>query len=127
MSRDANELRVFQLAHDLALRVYQVTKRLPVEERFGLQAQIRRAATSVPTNIIEGCGRHSERDFARFLHIALASAEEARYLLRLSRETEMMFGEDVDAIYENYGDLIRQLAAFIRTIDDRLETEALKR
>jgi four helix bundle protein len=83
MIRDPNKLQVFPLAHGLALAVYRLTASLPVQERYGLAAQLRRAAVSVPTNIVEGCARSSAREYQRFLEVAAGSASEVRYLLRL--------------------------------------------
>jgi hypothetical protein len=70
MSRDPSKLHVFKLAHELALSVYRVTARLPADERFGLTTQLRRAVVSIPTNIAEGCGRSTAREYHRFLDVA---------------------------------------------------------
>ena len=84
MSRDPTKLKVFHLADELAVKVYRVTRSFPVEERYWLQAQLRRAAVSVPTNIVEGCARNSEKDYLHFVDVAIASASEVRYLLGLT-------------------------------------------
>ena len=82
--RDHRNLRAFQLADELAFLVYQDTKDFPREEMFGLTAQIRRSAVSVPSNIVEGCGRQSEADLVRFLDIANGSLRELQYQLSLA-------------------------------------------
>jgi four helix bundle protein len=82
--RDHHKLRAFHLADQLALAVYRSTRNFPREELFGLTSQLRRAAVSVPSNIVEGCGRNSEADYVRFLDIAYGSAREVQYQLSLS-------------------------------------------
>jgi four helix bundle protein len=85
MSRDHNRLEVFRFADRLVVVVYAETVGFPMQERFGLQSQLRRAALSVPTNIVEGCTRRSQSDYVRFLEIALGSACEADYLIGVSQ------------------------------------------
>lgn len=70
------ELVAWQKAMDLVVEVYRVTQSFPADERFGLTAQVRRAAVSVPSNIAEGQGRGPGNDFLRFLHIARGSLQE---------------------------------------------------
>ena len=75
--RDFRKLQVWERSHEL-------TSQFPREEIYGLTNQIRRACTSIPTNIAEGCGRESTADFARFLQIAMGSASETEYLILLA-------------------------------------------
>ena len=86
MSRDHRKLQAFQRADALVKQVYLATAGFPASERYGLSSQIRRAAVSVPTNIVEGCGRESEGDYLRFLDIAFASCRELSYLIDLSHQ-----------------------------------------
>jgi four helix bundle protein len=84
------DLKVWSKAHALTLAIYAGSKGFPVAERYGLTAQLRRAAASVPANIAEGCGRSSDADFARCLHIALGSASEVEYFLLLARDLQFL-------------------------------------
>jgi four helix bundle protein len=82
--RDHNKLRAFQLADDLAVAVYRHTASFPEAERFGLTSQLRRAAVSVPSNIVEGCAKASQTDYLRFVDIAYGSSCEVQYQLSLA-------------------------------------------
>jgi four helix bundle protein len=84
MGRDHLKLNVFHKADEFALLVYRQSRLFPADERFGLRAQLRRAALSIPTNIVEGSARDSRKDYVRFLDIALGSAAEAGYLLHVA-------------------------------------------
>src|SRR5690606_21981117 len=85
---DVVPLKVWQKAHRFVIDVYQQSRRFPADERFGLTAHLRKSATSVPSNIAEGCGREGERELARFLSIAAGSASESEYQLLLAREAK---------------------------------------
>ena len=92
--RDHTKLRAFELADEVAMLVYQVTAGFPKEELFGLISQIRRAAVSVPSNIVEGCARDSESDYLRFRNIAFGSLRELHYQLNLSKRLRFLTNED---------------------------------
>lgn len=84
--QDYKKLKVWKKAHALVLAIYRITVQFPEAERFGLISQMRRSASSIPTNIAEGCGRDTNADFARFLHISMGSINELEYQLLLSRD-----------------------------------------
>lgn len=78
------KLVVWQKADELAFQVYKVTRTFPKEEIYGITAQLRRAALSIPTNIVEGYGRQGKKELKQFANIALGSLAETRYLLYFS-------------------------------------------
>jgi four helix bundle protein len=116
MSRDHSKLKVFHLADELAVDVYRATRGFPVEERYGLQTQLRRAAVSVPTNIVEGCARNSERDYLHFVDVAIASASEVRYLLGLSARLGILQKADHEPLVHRYDDLIRSVQKLLSAL-----------
>jgi len=82
--RDHRKLIAFQLADDLALEIYKLTATFPKEEVYGLTSQMRRAAVSVPSNVVEGCARETDKEYLRFLDIAFGSLKELHYQFGLS-------------------------------------------
>jgi len=109
------DLIVFQKADDLAFKVYNVTNGFPKHEEYGITSQLRRAALSIPTNIVEGHARKSKKEFKQFMNIALGSHAETQYLLNFSKrlgycETGR---SDIDALVEEVG---RLLWSFYRTL-----------
>ena len=91
--RDHYKLTAFQKADELVLEVYRVTSEFPKEETFGLRSLILRAAVSVPSNLVEGCARDTEKDFLRFLDIAFGSLRETSYQLNLSLRLQFISAE----------------------------------
>lgn len=92
--RDHRKLRAFALADEVAILVYRITGRFPKAEMFGLTSQMRRAAVSVPSNIVEGCARDSETEYIRFLNIAFGSLRELNYQLNLSKRLGFLAPKD---------------------------------
>jgi len=88
--RDFKKFEVWQLSHQLTLKIYKSTKFFPKEEVFGLTSQIRRSFASIGYNISEGSGRNSDKEFAHFINIALGSSNEAENQLILSRDLEYL-------------------------------------
>ena len=97
------DLKVWEKAHLFTLSIYDVTKSFPKEEMYSLTNQLRRAASSIPANIAEGCGKKNlKADLANFLKISLGSANEAEYFLILSKDLNylplLLFNELDDTI-----------------------------
>jgi four helix bundle protein len=91
----------------------------PTQERYGLQAQIRRAAVSVPTNIVEGCARRTTRDDVPFLGVALGSTSEVRYLLDVALRLGFLGQADHNVLEPRYGETVRALQGLIRSLEAR--------
>jgi four helix bundle protein len=121
MARDHQQLEVFQLAHQLVLDVYRLTEGFPIEERYGILSQLRRAALSIPTNIAEGCARRGARDYARFVDIAVGSAAELRYLLDLSVDLGFLSSQKADGCRKRSECVVRTLKN-LRTAVTRFES-----
>jgi four helix bundle protein len=88
----------WKLTHKLALAIYAATEQWPVSERYGITAQIRRAALSAPTNIAEGSAKKGSREFRRYLDIALGSLSEVSYLLRFSKDRGILKQDDYEIL-----------------------------
>lgn len=88
--RDFRKYDVWHLSHQLVLDIYKISKDFPKEELFNITSQLRRAVVSIPTNISEGCGRSSDKEFSHFLNIAIGSLSETEYLIILSTELTLI-------------------------------------
>ena len=119
MPRDHRKLRVFRIADLLILDIYKATKTFPIEERFGLQAQIRRAAVSTATNIVEGSARRSEREYRSFLSIATGSAAETRYLLDLAARLGYLPVDIAAELEPRCREVVGSLVALANALDRR--------
>ena len=91
--KDFRNLKVWEKADQLTLKIYKVTEEFPREELYGLTSQIRRACVSIPTNIAEVCVRSSDADFSRFLYIAVGSTSELEYLILLLMDLKIIKNE----------------------------------
>lgn len=102
--RDFKTLSVWQKSHLLALSIYNSTASFPKEELYGLISQMRRSASSIPTNLAEGCGRSTQSQLAHFINIALGSASELQYQLMLAKDlgfvTDHIFKEQSNKVIE---------------------------
>ena len=82
--QDFRKMNVWKQSDSFAYNIYKITLNFPKEEKYNLISQLKRAALSIPTNIAEGCGRRTKKNFIRFLYIAIGSANEVEYLLSFS-------------------------------------------
>lgn len=114
--RDHTKLRAFELADEVAVLIYRVTRRFPKEEIYGLTSQMRRAAVSVPSNIVEGCARESQAEYLRFLEIAFGSVRELHYQFGLSKRLGYADEPDVSECDAKMEETEKVLGALIRSM-----------
>jgi four helix bundle protein len=118
--QDHRKLKAFELADDLVMAIYRATRSFPKEELFGLTSQLRRAAVSVPANIVEGCGRESLKEYLNFLNIAFGSLREAGYYLDLARRLEYLNETDAADLLRQYDDCAKVLSGLIASLRRKL-------
>ena len=115
--RDFRQLEIWQRSHTLTLKIYSVTQAFPKEEVYDLTSQMRRSASSVPTNIAEGCGRESLVEFKRFLTIAAGSSSELQYQCILSKDLDYLN----ETIFKELFDEISQIRRMIFGYAEKLK------
>ena len=123
--KDFRNLKVWEKAHLLTLALYKVTASFPRDETYGLASQIRRASSSIPSNIAEGCGREGDPELARFCIIARGSATELEYQLLLARDLNLIQPRD----YANLSEQTVEIKAHAHRLGseaDRCSAEAVR-
>ena len=115
--RDFRKYGVWEQSHKLVLELYRLTNHFPTAEKFGLVSQIRRAVVSVPTNICEGCGTPSEKEFARYLGISFGSCQEVEYLTLLSKDLGFMDSVSQDLVQSEIISIKKQLYHLIKKLN----------
>jgi len=114
--KDFRQLKVWEKAHQLTLAVYQVTASFPRDEIYGLTSQMRRAASSIPSNLAEGCGRNSDAELARFSSMAAGSASELEYHLLLARDLNLIPLNDHQLLTEQVVEIKRMLSGLVQKL-----------
>ena len=112
------DLKVWQRAHALVLKLYPLLASFPGDERFVLTPQLRRAAISVPSNIAEGSKRRSRHEYAHFLNIAEASLAESEYLIMLARDLGYASHEQAQEFLSDIDELARMLSSLRAKVED---------
>ena len=113
--RNPEKLKAFELSDNLVLEIYKYTKNFPKEELYGLTSQIRRAAVSVPANIVEGCARPTEKDYVHFLNIAFSSLAEVGYFIKLSHKLEYLNKGEYNKLNNQFKESYRTLFGLIKS------------
>ena len=114
--RDFKKIQVWQKAHNFVLTMYKATENFPREELFGLTSQIRRATASIPTNIAEGAGRETQKEFSRFIHVAAGSASEVEYQLLLAHDLGYLNAEIYKELDANITEIKKMLHGFAKAL-----------
>jgi four helix bundle protein len=123
MARDHRKLRVFGNAHQLTLAIYKHTRHFPRDEWYALRLQMRKAAVSVPSNIVEGNARRTTREYVHFLNVARASAAELTYLVGLASELAYLAGAVFKELNERCDRVCRELEALSQRMELLLADE----
>ncbi len=121
--QDFRNLDVWNKAHKITLETYRLTESFPKSEVFGLSSQVRRAASSIPTNLAEGCGR-TQPEFGRFVQIAFGSACEVEYQLLLARDIGFLPSQSYESINADVIEVKRMLNSLLKRIQRDAATAA---
>ena len=117
--QDFTKLKVWQKAHTFTINLYKISSTFPSEEKFGLTNQIRRASVSIESNLAEGAGRTSNKDFSRFLGIAQGSAFEVK--------CQILIAKDLGYIENNKSELlmdkINEVSRMLTSLNQKLRTK----
>ena len=114
------DLEVFKRSHNLALRIYKLTEIFPQSEKFGLISQMRRAAASIATNLIEGSHRLSSKEFRQFTSISRGSAGELKYHLLLSRDLGYLPEKDHSLLRNELEEISKMLNGLVKSLSDTI-------
>ncbi|WP_203257427.1 four helix bundle protein [Hyunsoonleella ulvae] len=115
--RDFKKLEIWKNGIELVKQVYQLSEKLPSEEKFGLRSQITRASISVPSNIAEGCSRNSEIEFKRFLEIAMGSLFEVETQLIIAQELKFIEEKELEISFS----LIQKEAKMVNSLINKIK------
>ena len=107
------DLKVWERAHQLTLSIYKASSNFPKEEIYSLTNQLRRAASSIPANIAEGCGKNTQADLANFLNISLGSANETEYFLILSKDLDYLTEQQFTILSNSINEVKAMLISLI--------------
>jgi four helix bundle protein len=112
-TKSFEELIVWQKAHQFVLQVYQITSKFPREEQFGLTSQLRRAAISIPANIVEGYSKKGTKDKLRMMNISQGSLSECKYYLMLAKDLRYA---ETNTLSEKLEEVSKLLNGYMRSI-----------
>jgi len=114
-------LDVFKLAHELTIAIYRISERFPADERFGLVSQMRRAASSVPSNLMEGSHRVGSKELKHFVSTARGSCGELKYQIVLSRDLGYIDQAEFDRLRDGFERVSMMLTKLYASLDGKDE------
>jgi len=114
------DLIVWQNAHKLTLEIYRITQKFPLDEKFGITSQIKRAACSVPANIVEGFYRNTTKELINFLYISRGSCGECIYYLLLAKDVKFINEKQYIGFRLKYEIIIKQINALIKSLRSKI-------
>ena len=120
MKNNFENLKIWEKSHSLALEVYKQTRNFPKHEVYGIISQLRRAASSVPANIVEGYSRRSKKEFVQFLYQARGSLDEVIYFLILSKDLKYITEDNFKSMKLKHSVLMKMLNSFISKIKTKI-------
>ncbi|MBQ0908111.1 four helix bundle protein [Flavobacterium sp. F-328] len=112
-------LLIWQKSMSLTTKIYKSNKKFPKEEIFALTSQIRRSSVSIPSNIAEGFGRESSKEYLRFLNIAIGSLFELQTQLEIAKNIDYLIEDEFNTLYEDSREIERMLVSFMNKIKER--------
>lgn len=114
------ELKIWQNAIESSVEIYKLTDKFPDTEKYNLSSQLRRSAVSVPSNIAEGAGRNSDKDFIRFLGVALGSCFELHTQVIISYKLEIIEKEEYNSLDSSLDELEKMIWGFQKSLMSRI-------
>lgn len=116
---DVTELNVFKYSHELTLEIYKITNDFPAEEKFGITSQIRRAASSICANLIEGSYRNNSKEFRQFSGIARGSVGELHYFIMLTQDLRYINKDLSEKLIEETKTVSKMIYGLIKSLENK--------
>jgi four helix bundle protein len=127
MLEGVRKIKAWEFGHDLVVEVYRVTRCFPRDELFGLTSQLRRAAVSVPANIVEGSQRQYLKEYLQFLYTSKSSLAEVEYYISLAKELSYLSQEDFEKLVDRQQEAGRTLHGLIAWLERQIQAGAVKK
>ena len=118
--RNFQKLEVWKKSHELTLKIYRLSTSFPIHERYGLTSQLQRASASIGANLAEGCGRETDADYRRFVHMASGSACEVEYHLILARDLGLIDADKHNELNAAINEIKRMLCGLTHYLEQEV-------